>query len=58
MTHKDLSDQDKLTEAIKFVAIGQPLPEALKSFLVEAGLHDSVTQPGVLEQETYIDTDV
>ena len=45
MGYNDLTDEDKLEEAINFVATDQPLPEALKEFLVEAGLYDLVMNP-------------
>lgn len=44
MSYSDLSDEDKLEEAIKFVAVGQPLPETLDTFLREAGLHAAITE--------------
>lgn len=44
MGYNNLSDEDKLTEAINFVALGQPLPDALVEFLHEAGLYDCVVR--------------
>lgn len=46
MSHKDLSDEDKIIEAINFVALGQPLPEPIERFLKEAGLYESIVNPG------------
>lgn len=43
----ELTDEQKLDEAIKFVAYGHPLPEPLRAFLVEQGLHDAIVNPGV-----------
>ncbi len=51
MSHADLSDEDKLEEAIRFVAVGQPLPEVLKVFLEAAGLYDMIVNPKVLIKE-------
>lgn len=45
MGYDDLTDEDKLEEAIKFVATGQPLPAKLIEFLKEAGLYDLVVNP-------------
>lgn len=45
LSYTDLSDEDKLEEAIKFVARDQPLPETLDTFLREAGLYEAITQP-------------
>lgn len=42
MSHDELSDEDKLDEAIRFIATGQPLPTALEDFLVAEGLYDVV----------------
>jgi len=43
--YENLSDEDKLEEAIKFVAMGQPIPEQLAEFLREAGLYDVIVDP-------------
>lgn len=45
MSYKDLSDEDKLSLAIGFVANDQPLPEALKEFLVASGMYELITKP-------------
>lgn len=45
MSYAELSDEDKLDEAIKFVAVGQPLPETLEVFLQEVGLYEAITCP-------------
>jgi hypothetical protein len=39
-----LSDEDKLEEAIQFVAVGQPLPDTLEAFLRDAGLYDAIVK--------------
>jgi hypothetical protein len=51
MDYSDLTDERKIELAIMFVAQSQPLPEALSSFLKEAGLYDMVTIPMVVENE-------
>lgn len=45
MSYKDLNDEQKLEEAIKFVATGQPMPDALVKFLKESELYELVTVP-------------
>lgn len=45
MGYKDLSDEDKIEEAIKFVAMGQELPAELSGFLKENELYDYIMQP-------------
>ena len=45
MGYDNLTDEDKLEEAIKFVAAGQPLPTRLLEFLKEAGLYELVINP-------------
>lgn len=45
MTYTELSDEDKIYEAMKFVALGQPLPTVLETFLREAGLYDLILYP-------------
>lgn len=55
MAYKNLPDEGKLKEAIRFVSIGQPLPEPLKEFLLAEGLYESVITPGVIEQEIFVD---
>lgn len=52
-SYNDLSDEDKVELAIKFVAQNQPLPETLRAFLVANDLHDKITNPGIIEEETY-----
>lgn len=44
-SYNDLSDEDKIEEAIRFVAMGQPMPGALREWLVEAGLYEAITSP-------------
>lgn len=46
MDYTDLSDESKISLAIEFVAIGQPLPDALASWLRDNGLYDLITKPG------------
>lgn len=46
MAYEDLSDEDKIEQAIKFVAVDQPLPETLVRFLKEVGLYDLIVGPG------------
>lgn len=45
MGYNELSDEDKLAQAIRFVAVGQPLPKALEEFLVREGLLEAITKP-------------
>lgn len=46
MSYQDLSDEDKIETAIKFVAVDQPLPSELVRFLKEVGLYDLIVGPG------------
>ncbi len=46
MAYEDLSEEDKIEQAIKFVAIDQPLPVHLVAFLKEVGLYDLIVSPG------------
>ena len=46
MAYDDLSDEDKIEQAIKFVAYDQPLPATLVAFLKEVGLYDLIVSPG------------
>ena len=46
MAYNDLSDEDKLEQAIQFVALGQPLPPVLEAFLKENNLYDLIVNPG------------
>lgn len=52
MSYRDLSDEDKLEQAINFVAVGHPLPTELVEFLREQNLYETVTTPC----EIYVDT--
>lgn len=54
MSYTNLSDEDKVELAIKFVAHSQPLPDPLKEFLVGAGLYEQITNPGTIEAETHV----
>jgi hypothetical protein len=49
MSHKDLSDIGKIEQAIKFVALNQPLPIALVEWLTAENLLDKIANPGILE---------
>jgi hypothetical protein len=53
-SYNELTPERALQEAIKFIAHNQPLPEALKEFLVANDLHDQIVNPGVIEAETYV----
>lgn len=52
MAYQELSDEDKLAQAITFVAVGHPLPVVLADFLREQGLYDAIVQPGVIHDDT------
>lgn len=54
MSLDDLSDEDKLEQAIYCVAHSQPLPPVLEKFLREQGLYEIITNPGSVYA---IDTD-
>lgn len=51
MSHADLADEAKLEQAIRFVAVGQPLPKVLEDFLKAANLYELIVNPGLLERE-------
>lgn len=51
MAYSDLSDEDKIEQAIKFVAVGTPLPVVLADFLKEINLYDLIVTPGVVQDE-------
>lgn len=44
--YTDLSDEDKLELAIKFVAQGQPMPEPIEQFLRDNQLYELIISPG------------
>ena len=46
MAYADLSDEDKLEQAIQFVAVGQPLPPYLEDWLREQHLYELIVNPG------------
>lgn len=46
MAYQDLSDEDKIKQAIEFVAIDQTIPTALAAWLIEVGLYDLIVGPG------------
>ena len=53
MAYIDMSDEDKIEQAIKFVAIDQPIPPVLVEFLQSVGLYDLIVSPGkVLDYAT------
>lgn len=45
--YKELSDEDKLMQAIEFVAVDQPIPPELEAWLRENNLYELITAPGV-----------
>lgn len=40
MAYNEMGDDLKIEQSIKFIALGQPLPIVLETFLKEAGLYD------------------
>lgn len=45
MAYEDLSDEDKLLQAISFVARGASMPAVLVEFLKSIGLYELITAP-------------
>lgn len=45
LSYLTLSDDDKLEEAIRFVAVGQDMPADLEAFLKDNDLYDLITKP-------------
>lgn len=41
--YESLTDEEKLEEAFKFIAMGMALPEELEQFLRDAGLYEALT---------------
>ena len=55
MAYTDLSDEERITQAIGFVAIDHPIPTALAGWLKEVGLYDLIVSPG---KEVYDNTSI
>ncbi len=51
MAYTDMSDEDKIEQAINFVAIDQPIPPALVEFLQSVGLYELIVSPGKVEDD-------
>lgn len=47
-----LSDEDKLMQAIEFVAVNQPIPPELEVWLRDNGLYELITAPGLDNVDT------
>lgn len=47
MSYTDLSDDDKINLAIRFVAQSQPMPPLLEDWLRGKGLYDLIVKPGI-----------
>lgn len=45
MSYRDLSDEDKLAQAVMFVAVGTPLPAVIEQFLRDNELYDAIVNP-------------
>ena len=45
MSYENMSDEDKVLQAIEFVARGAVMPHQLRSFLEEQGLYELIVQP-------------
>jgi len=43
--YDDLSGEDKVLNAIGFVARGMEIPQVLKDFLIEEGLYELIVNP-------------
>lgn len=58
MSYQALSDEDKIIEAIRFVARGETIPTVLKQFLDKEGLYELIVNPqelrNVSDQRTHI----
>lgn len=50
MSYTDLSDEDKINLAIRFVAQSQPMPPSLEEWLREKGLYDLIVNPGTTDE--------
>ncbi len=51
MAYEHLSDEDKVMEAIRFVARGVTMPTQLKEFLVEQNLYELIVNPQEIPNE-------
>lgn len=45
MAYEHLSDDDKVLEAIRFVAKGETIPNVLKEFLEQENMYDLIVNP-------------
>ena len=52
MAYTDMSEEDKIEQAINFVAIDQPIPPALVEFLKSVGLYELIVSPGKVHNVT------
>lgn len=50
--YNSLADEAKIEQAIKFVAINQPLPPELEKFLKANGLYEWIVNPGDINAAT------
>lgn len=46
MSYIDLSEEDKIIQAINFVACDHPLPPVLETWLRAEGLYELIVNPG------------
>lgn len=44
--YNQLADEAKIEQAIRFVAIGQPMPKEIEKFLKANGLYEWIVKPG------------
>ncbi len=51
MAYEHLSDEDKVSEAIRFVARGTSLPRQLEDFLRQEGIYELIVNPQELHDE-------
>lgn len=51
MSYEHLSDEDKVMEAIRFVARGAAIPWQLKEFLIQEKLYDLIVNPVEITNE-------
>lgn len=55
MAYEDLSDEDKLLQAIGFVARGASMPVVLVDFLRSIDLYELITAPQEIKDDGHID---
>lgn len=55
MAYEDLSDEDKVLQAIEFVARGASMPAVLVEFLKSIGLHELITAPQEITDDRHND---